>query len=254
MKLGIIIVSVALLAGVSVPAVANEHTGAGHTGAEQTGAEQTVAGAHRVCDVRSWDITWGFKESFRSYLSGTMARGGWETAGNISYTTPTFFLVGSSGFVNPEGDRGEIVGSGRIEFTGHDDFLNQRISAPRLVIEAPNRAALFVDVSGDTQEGVSVEEASVRFAEVTIRRYSVDPGAGVWAVLGAPVVLTEEGGAAFGMYPAGEMLDPMDIVIRVSPGCLERDNLVALWLVGGGGVFALGVISSLVWRRVRERK
>jgi hypothetical protein len=238
-KLVMVAVSILFTAGVTVPAFA---------------AEQTFAAAQKECPVRSWEMTWGFKESFRSYLSGTIARGGWDTAGNITYDTPTFFLTGSSGFVNPEGDRGEISGFGRIDFTGHDGFLNQRVSAPRLVIESSSRAGLYFAVSGDTQEGVSVEEVSVRFAEVTIRRYSVDPGAGLWAVLGAPVVLTEEGSAAFGTYPAGEMLDPMDLVIRVAPGCLERDNLVALWLVGGGGVFALSVISVLVWRRVQERR
>ena len=132
--------------------------------------------------------------------------------------------------------------------------MAQRVSAPRLVIESPNRAALFFAVSGDTQEGVSVDEASVRFAEINIQRYSVDPGAGVWAVVAGPVVLTEDGAAAFGTYPAGETMDPIDIQIRVAPNCLERDNLVALWLVGLGSVVALTIITRLVWRRVQERK
>lgn len=232
-------VSILLAVGPTAPAIA---------------ANQTFAATQEWCEVQSWNITWGFKESFRSYLSGTIARGGWDTAGDISYTTPTFSLTGSRGFVNPEGDRGEVSGFGRIDFTGHEGFLNQRISAPRLVIESPSRAGLYFAVSGDTQEGVSVDESDVRFAEVTIRRYSVDPGAGIWTVVGAPVVLTEDGAAVFGTYPAGELLDPMDIVIRVVPGCLERDNLVALWLVVGGSVFALAVISLLVWRRFQGSK
>ena len=206
------------------------------------------------CDVRSWEMTWGFKESFRSYLSGTIANGGWETAGNISYTTPYFTLSGSGGYLSTEGDRGELTGFGRISFSGHDGFLDQRISGPRFVIETPSRGALYFAVSGDTQEGVSVDEASVRFAEVNIQRYSVDPGVGVWAVVAAPVVLTEEGAAAFGTYPAGTIMDPIDIQIRVAPNCLERNNLVALWLVGVGSVVAVVMITVLVWRRIQERK
>ena len=227
-----------LTLGIATPAVA---------------AGDQLASANR-CEVRSWEMTWGFKESFRAYLSGTIARGEWETAGNITYDTPFFTLYGSSGYVNAEGDRGEITGFGRIDFRGHEGFLDQRVSAPKLVIESPNRAALYFAVSGDTQEGVSVDEVSVRFAEINIRRYSVDPGAGVWAVVAAPVVLTEDGAAAFGTYPAGEVMDPMDLQIRVAPNCLERDNLVALWLVGLGSVVALAIISRLVWRRVQEHK
>jgi len=216
-------------------------------------SQVTLANADR-CDVRSWEMTWGFKESFRSYLSGTIARGGWETAGNITYDTPYFTLYGSSGFLNTEGDGGEITGFGRIDFTGHDEFLSQRISAPKFVIESPSRGAIYFAVSGDTQEGVSVDEASVRFAEVNIQRYSVDPGAGLWALVSAPVVLTADGAAAFGTYPAGEIMDPIDIEIRLAPNCLERDNLVALWLLGLGSVVAVVMITRLVWRRIQERK
>jgi hypothetical protein len=217
-------------------------------------ASQTTLANIDRCEVRSWEMTWGFKESFRSYLSGTIARGGWETAGNITYDTPYFTLYGSSGFINREGDRGEITGFGRIDFTGHDEFLNQRVSAPRFVIESPSRGAIYFAVSGDTQEGVSVDLSSVRFAEVNIQRYSVDPGAGVWALVSAPVVLTADGAAAFGTYPAGETMDPIDIEIRVAPNCLERDNLVALWLVGLGSIVAVVMITRLVWRRIQERK
>ena len=207
-----------------------------------------------ACEVRSWDITWGFKESFRSYLSGTLARGGWDTAGDITYDTPVFTLSGTRGSLAPDGSSGEVTGLGRISFTGHEGFLDQTVSTPRLVIESSDRAFLYLAVSGDTQEGVPVSEPSVRFAEINIHRFSVDAGAGLWTVREAQVTLTEEGSAAFGTYPAGESLDPMDITIRVTQGCLERDNLVALWLVGGGAVVALGAVSALVWRRIEGNR
>jgi hypothetical protein len=216
-------------------------------------AQTTLANTDR-CDVRSWEITWGFKESFRSYLTGTIANGGWETSDNASYTTPFFSFTGSNGYLNTEGDRGEVTGFGRIDFTGHDGFLDQRISGPRFVIESPSRGGLYFAVKGDTQEGVSVDEASVRFAEVNIQRYSVDPGAGLWAVVAAPVFLTQDGATAFGTYAAGETMDPIDIQIRVAPNCLERNNLVAQWLVGVGSVVAVVMISRLVWRRIGARR
>lgn len=213
----------------------------------------TLAQSGTECSVRSWEITWGFKESFRAYLSGTIARGGWDTSGNIGYDTPVFTIEGSRGVMSPDGSAGEMVGSGTIRFTGHDGILDQTVSAPRLVIESSDNAVLFFDVVGDTQEGVSIDERDVAFADINIHRYSIDAGAGLWSVTGAPALLTEEGAAAFGTYPAGEPLDAMDIVIYVDDNCLERDNLVALWLVGGGALVALGTISFLVWRRLEGR-
>ena len=206
------------------------------------------------CDVRSWEVTWGFKESFRSYLSGTIARGGWETSGNISYATPVFTLFGTSGYLSKTSEQGDMSGYGSMSFYGHEGFLDQELSAPRLVIESATRAALYFAVSGDTQEGVSVDEVSVRFAEINIGRYSVDPRAGVWAVENAPVVLTAAGADAFGTYPAGEVLDPMNVVITVSPNCLERNNLVAIWLLGVSAVLAVSMIGFMVWRRLEGHR
>lgn len=213
-----------------------------------------MAQAPTVCQVESFEMEWGFKESFRAYLSGSLARGEWTTDGDVSYTTPTFRIDGSTGTLSPEGDGGELVATGSVTFSGHEGLLDQTLAEPRIVIESGSRAALYFDVSGDTQEGVSVQQRGVRFAEVGIRRYAVDPSIGLWSVVGAPVFLTEEGAKAFGTYPAGEVMDPIDLRIQVAPGCLERDNVIAQWLIGGGALVAVTIISSLVWRRMRERR
>jgi hypothetical protein len=219
-----------------------------------TSTEQVIAQSPTVCEVQSFEMDWGFKESFRAYLSGSLARGEWTTDGDVSYSTPVFTIRGSSGTLVPEGDSGELVASGAVTFSGHDGLLDQTLAQPRIVIESGSRAALYFDVSGDTQEGVSVQQRGVRFAEVGIRRYAVDPSIGLWSVRGAPVFLTEAGAKAFGTYPAGEVMDPIDLRIQVAPGCLERHNVIAQWLIGGGALVAVAIISSLVWRRTRERR
>ena len=38
-----------------------------------------------ACEVREVTITWGFKESFRSYISGAIAEGSWQTSGDVGY-------------------------------------------------------------------------------------------------------------------------------------------------------------------------
>lgn len=219
-----------------------------------TSTEQVGAQGPTVCQVESFEMDWGFKESFRAYLSGTLARGEWTTEGDVSYTTPTFRIEGSAGTLSPEGDRGELHAAGAVNFSGHEGLLDQTLAEPRIVIESGSRAILYFDVSGDTQEGVSVQQRGVRFAEVGIRRYSVDPSIGLWSLDGAPVFLTEEGARAFGTYPAGEVMDPVDLTIQVAPGCLERHNVIAQWLIGGGALVAVAIISSMVWRRMRERR
>ncbi|HEV8012740.1 MAG TPA: HtaA domain-containing protein, partial [Pontimonas sp.] len=34
-----------------------------------------------ACQVEDVSITWGFKESFRSYISSSIANGSWEVSG-----------------------------------------------------------------------------------------------------------------------------------------------------------------------------
>ncbi len=198
------------------------------------------------CEVESFEVDWGFKESFRAYLSGSIANGEWTTDGDISYTTPVFTIRGFAGHLSPEGDSGELDATGAVTFSGHSGLLDQTLAHPRIVIESTSRAALYFDVSGDTQEGVSVQREGVRFAEVGIRRFAVDPSIGLWSIEAAPVFLTAEGATAFGTYAAGEAMDPIDMRIQVAPACLERDNVVAQWLIGGGALFAVAAISLLV--------
>lgn len=217
-------------------------------------AEGLLADPTDRCEVSSARIDWGFKESFRAYLSGSIAQGRWDTTGNVTYATPTFSLDFTDGDISPQGNAGSLKTDGSIRFFGHGGILDQTVSNPRLVLESSKTAALYFDVRGDTQEGVAVDEAAVRFAEVTIRRYAVDPAAGVWSVVDAPVELTEDGARAFGTYPSGEALDPMDITIRVSPGCLEQDNLLAVWIVGGGVATVILVTTAVSIRRLRERR
>ena len=50
-----------------------------------------------ACEVQDVSITWGFKESFRSYISGSIAQGSWEASGDVGYEIPHFTLTGGTG-------------------------------------------------------------------------------------------------------------------------------------------------------------
>lgn len=206
-----------------------------------------------ACEVQDVSITWGFKESFRSYISGSIAQGSWEVSGDVGYEIPHFTLTGGTGYVDAARDDGVVAFAGGIVFSGHDGILETSLQNPELIITGSRHATLVLDVTGDTMEEVSVNQLDVPFATVTWGRGSeeVIPSEGVWSVEGAEVVLTPEGSDAFGTYPAGEVMDPMSLRLEVAPGCLNDRSM--WWIPGGVAALAVGA-SALALAIQRGRK
>ena len=216
---------------------------------------QASEGDQVVCEVTSWDISWGVKESFRAYLSGAIAGGEWTTEGEVSYDTPLFAIRGTQGVLAPDLSSGELTTEGSMRFFGHDGLLDQTLSAPTLRLN-PDSLAVVFDIAGDTQEGVSVDSAAVEFVTVDISDATVDAEAGTWQVLDASTVLTKSGADAFGTYPAGEPFDPIDIRIQVEPGCLQPASTTGVFLgiaLGSLLTAALAIIAVRRWRGPRPQ-
>lgn len=207
------------------------------------------------CEVQSWEVRWGVKESFRAYLSGSIANGEWSTAGDVSYETPVFLFGGDTGAMGSDASSGDMVGSGSIRFTGHAGILDQTLSNPSLVFVDADTVDLVFDVYGATQEGVFVDQESVAFVRVDASDANVNAQEGVWEVVQASTVFTEAGHEAFGTYPAGEAFDPVDIRITVTPGCLAQSGISPV-LIGAltSGVVALAAIVIVLARRWRGRE
>ena len=200
-------------------------------------------------------ITWGFKESFRSYISSSIANGSWEVSGEVVYEIPEFTFTGGSGFLAPDRSLGEVGFTGGIVFSGHDGILETSLQNPELVVTGPSQATLVLDVTGDTMEEVSVNQRDVDFASVTWDGSveTVDADQGVWRVVDAEVTLTQEGSEAFGTYPAGEVLDPMSFTLSLTPGCLEDEGPSIWWIPGGVVAIAAGLSAlALAIRRGRR--
>ena len=208
-----------------------------------------------ACAVEDVSITWGFKESFRSYISSSIPNGSWEVYGDVGYEIPEFTFTGSSGFLAPDRSLGEVGFTGGIVFSGHDGILETSLQNPELVVTGPREATLVLDVTGDTMEEVSVNQQNVDFASVTWDGSweTVDADQGVWRVVDAEVTLTQVGSEAFGTYPAGEVLDPMSFTLSLTPGCLEDDGPSIWWIPGGAVAIAAG-LSALALAIRRGRK
>jgi hypothetical protein len=206
------------------------------------------------CVTSEVEVTWGFKESFRSYVSGAIAAGSWSTSGEVDYSTPVFSFRGGEGYVTPQRDHGEVSFDGELRFTGHGGILNTVLASPRFALTGPREATLFVDVTGDTMDLVSVSARNVDFATIQWSRADeiIDPEAGIWDVSQAEVVLTEAGAAAFGTYSAGEIFDPMDISFEVAPGCLVQPGTPWWWVAGGVALAATVTLGAVLTRRGRK--
>ena len=206
-----------------------------------------------ACQVEDVSITWGFKESFRSYVSSSIANGSWEVSGEVGYEIPEFTFTGGSGFLAPDRSLGEVGFTGAIVFSGNDGILETSIQNPELVVTGPREATLVLDVTGDTIEEVSVNQRDVDFASVTWDGSveTVDADQGVWRVEGAQVVLTQEGSDAFGTYPPGEKMDPMSFRLEVAPGCLDEGTI--WWIPGGVAALTVGA-SALALAIQRGRR
>ncbi|MGV3713020.1 HtaA domain-containing protein [Pseudolysinimonas sp.] len=168
------------------------------------------------CDVEAATLDWGFKESFRAYIDGSIANGEWTVADGATYETPTFGFTASDGRIDPSGPNGSIEFPGSVRFTGHDGLLDTTIANPVLVLRAGGEdALLLLDVTGATMDGDAVAVEETPFVAIDLAGQDLAPVDGVLTISEAPTALTADGEIAFPNYPAGEAFDPVTITMDV---------------------------------------
>lgn len=208
---------------VALPAVATvTETPASATGAPRASAEGCTA------VVGSWE--WGFKESFRAYISGSIANGEWTTEGAVDYTTPLFFADNVAGSVTADGAvQGVLNTEGALRFTGHDGILDTRMGDPTVRLPGDGTLEIVADIVGTTQSFVEVDALEIALVEGQLAD-------GTWSVEGTelvltdvPLALTTAGAESFGTYPAGEEFDPITVRLDFgTPECAETAAETAL--------------------------
>lgn len=218
-------------------------------------AAPTVAAPDATaCVVEDASFSWGFKEAFRSYISGSIANGQWTVSDGAEYETPSFHFGGGSGLFDGQAGTGAVSFPGAITFTGHDGILNTTIANP--VIEFRSDGVfLMADVSGTTQDGAEVDKRAVEFVSLEVagaagERRSAD-GLTLTAV---PTTLTDAGSAAFGTYASGEGFDPITVSLDFEGECaVPADD--ADWIPwAAAGLALLVVLAIVLLRRGRLRR
>lgn len=167
------------------------------------------------CDVESGELTWGFKESFRAYIDGSIANGEWTVAAGATYDTPSFGFPAGSGRIDPRDPNGSVAFTGSVRFTGHGGILDTTIANPVLVMRPDGTGILLLDVSGPTMEGDEVSVTEAEFLDVDLTGQDLTPVDGVITIDAAPTALTADGEIAFPNYPAGEAFDPVSATLDV---------------------------------------
>jgi len=229
--------------------------GAASASAAAASTPPASAASPLACSVTDGSIVWGFKESFRSYISGSIAHGKWTVSDGATYETPSFSWANGTGTFVGETNSGELGFVGAIDFTGHNGILNTVIANPSLKFIDASTASLLVDVTGTTQEGAKVDTPSVEFV-------SLDLGAVKPVIVGdsvtfgdIPASLTSDGARAFGTYAAGEAFDPVTIRFTAQAGCLPTpDKPLLRWSPWIAGVLVPLIVGGAVVLIIRRRR
>ena len=195
-------------------------TPAGHNAADSQPAPKSGAtsGAHvsqapatgtadQCTNVQSSKITWGLKRSFRSYISSSLAKGGWSGDG-VGESGGEFLFSGSDGSVDPNSKVGAVNTRGSLQFTGHDGKLNINISSLRATFNG-NSGQLIADVQSSKVDGEMTNYGTVTVATLSYDNLTVTDS----SVEGtAQATLTDAGADAFAsFYEGGTQLDPVSI-------------------------------------------
>jgi len=250
-------------------------------GSINTGIEFEVVAAEELtgCLVDDASLTWGFKESFRAYISGAIAHGEWTVENGATYETPEFGWSAGAGTFDSETSTGLVQFQGSIRFSGHDGLLDTTVANPQLQFVDENTAYLLLDVSGATMDAAMsgsdevVSSTGIPFVELDLSAGGVtwnDDRTAVTAV-DVPTAITPEGFAAFPNYEAGTAFDTIDFAFTTDAECGEAAPIAAVdeaettaissvddglpwWVFVAGGAVLLLVIAAIVVLIVLRRR
>ncbi|NLU75327.1 Htaa domain protein [Streptomyces sp. HNM0575] len=169
-------------------------------------------------------VDWGVRRTFREYVTGTVAKGGWKLTDGAQDGGALFR------FGHGKGEYDLEEGVLRADFTGTVRFTGQHLDL------ALSKVSVRVDdgegtLSADVRTGgrTAKDQPLVTF---TAKKSALEPdGKGLVALDEAPAKLTSRGARAFGgMYAEGTAMDPVSLAVA-----LDRDaELPALPDLGSG--------------------
>ncbi|MGW4276350.1 HtaA domain-containing protein, partial [Streptomyces seoulensis] len=153
-------------------------------------------------------VDWGVRRTFREYVTGDIARGGWTLADGAQDGGALFRFPSGTGVY----DRGELTAAfaGTVRFKGAHG-LDLRLSGVRVTVR-DGKGTLYADVAGAAPTAREVPLVTFTARDFTARD-------GLAKLTEAPAALTARGAEAFGgMYPAGTAMDPVSLAVALTDG------------------------------------
>lgn len=169
--------------------------------------------------IEDGTLDWGVRESFRTYVTGPIARGSVELAdGATENGDGTYRFPDAQGEF--DADSLEAAFDGSVRFVGHEKAdgeyeLDLKLSALAVEVNG-TEGALIADVVSHTLEGDTVEFTGVAIADLEVPADALNPVDDVILLADLPAVLTADGAEAFGgFYGEGEALDALTVAVAV---------------------------------------
>lgn len=155
--------------------------------------------------VESAKASWALKESFQSYITGSIAKGKWDLSG-VGYSGGKYQFTGNGGNVDTSSQQGTISYGGAMQFTGHNGILDLNIANPEIQFNG-GTGRLVADVRSSNMEGEKRDFGRTVLGDLSFSSLDVSEN----SVSGeASVSLTQDGSVAFAeFYDPGTQLAPI---------------------------------------------
>ncbi|WP_413756907.1 HtaA domain-containing protein [Streptomyces sp. MMBL 11-3] len=154
-------------------------------------------------------VDWGVRRTFREYVTGAIAKGGWKLTDGAQDGGALFRFPEGSGTYDEKKGTLEAAFAGAVRFTG-EQGLDLELGKIRAEIADDGKGTLYADV-------VSAGKTDKKVPLVTFAAEDLKPADGLVQVTEAPAKLTAAGAGAFGgMYKAGTQMDPVSLAVALT--------------------------------------
>ncbi|WP_416966255.1 HtaA domain-containing protein, partial [Streptomyces sp. Agncl-13] len=168
-------------------------------------------------DIADGILTWGVKESFRSYVVGSVANGKITTSDGAAQATGNgvFTFTGATGSYDTDADTLSAAFEGAVNFKGHEDNGTYGLDLTFTDLKATlddGSGTLTADVTslGTKSEDVALADLKAGSADLTAKN-------DVITLDEVTATLTAAGAKAFGgFYQTGAELDPLDLSVALT--------------------------------------
>ncbi|MFX4294435.1 HtaA domain-containing protein [Streptomyces bohaiensis] len=160
-----------------------------------------------TAEITDAALDWGVRRTYREFVTGDIADGGWELADGAQDGGALFRFPDGTGELDAEAGLLTAAFTGSVHFAGND--LDLLVDAVRVEV-ADGSGTMTADVT--TAAGTAEDQPLVTFE---VPELAVEDG--LFHLSEAPAELTAEGAEAFGgLYSEGTVMDPLTLAVAVS--------------------------------------